>query len=116
MEPRSVVVDPSGGEWTMYSATQIPHVLRFLLSATDRHPGAQDPGDRAGRRRRVRRQARRHAEEWIAFAVSTKVNRPVKYTETRSESLLSAHHGRDMIQDITVTATRDGIVTGLSSS
>src|SRR6185369_2788951 len=43
----------------------------------------------------------------------TKVGRPVKYTETRSESLLSAHHGRDVIQDITVTARRDGTVTGL---
>jgi carbon-monoxide dehydrogenase large subunit len=114
MEPRSVVVDPSGGEWTMYSATQIPHVLRFLLSATTGTPEhkirviAPDVGGGFGGKLAAT------PEEWIAFAVSTKVNRPVKYTETRSESLLSAHHGRDMIQDITVTATRDGIVTGLS--
>jgi carbon-monoxide dehydrogenase large subunit len=37
----------------------------------------------------------------------------VKWTETRSESLLSAHHGRDQIQDITITAKRDGTVTAL---
>ena len=37
----------------------------------------------------------------------------MKYTETRSESMVSAHHGRDVIQDITLTARRDGTVTGL---
>ena len=36
----------------------------------------------------------------------------MKWTETRSESLLSAHHGRDQIQDITIAAKRDGTVTG----
>jgi carbon-monoxide dehydrogenase large subunit len=37
----------------------------------------------------------------------------VKWTESRSESLMSAHHGRDQIQDITLTAKKDGTVTGL---
>ena len=32
--------------------------------------------------------------------VARKLGKPVKWTETRSESLLSAHHGRDQIQDI----------------
>lgn len=113
MEPRSVIVDPSGGEWTVYSATQIPHIVRFLLAATTGTPEhkirviAPDVGGGFGGKLAVT------PEEWIAFAVSTKVGRPVKYTETRSESLLSAHHGRDMIQDITLTARRDGTITGL---
>ena len=34
MEPRSVVVDPTGEQMTMWSATQIPHILRFALAAT----------------------------------------------------------------------------------
>ena len=34
MEPRSVVVDPTGEQISMWSATQIPHILRFLLAAT----------------------------------------------------------------------------------
>jgi carbon-monoxide dehydrogenase large subunit len=37
----------------------------------------------------------------------------VKFTESRSESLMSAHHGRDQIQDITLTANRDGTFTAL---
>src|SRR5690348_6594693 len=105
---------PSADQLTIWSATQIPHILRFLLAATTGTPEhkirviAPDVGGGFGGKLAAT------PEEWIAFAVSTKVNRPVKYTETRSESLLSAHHGRDMIQDITLTANRDGIVTGLS--
>src|SRR4029079_9592268 len=38
MEPRSVVVDPTNGEMTLSSATQIPHILRFLLAATTGTP------------------------------------------------------------------------------
>ncbi|HEY3261202.1 MAG TPA: molybdopterin cofactor-binding domain-containing protein, partial [Pseudonocardiaceae bacterium] len=34
MEPRSVVVDPTGEQLTMWSATQIPHVLRVMLALT----------------------------------------------------------------------------------
>jgi len=37
----------------------------------------------------------------------------VKYTETRSESLVSGHHGRDQYQTITLAATKDGTVTAL---
>ena len=37
----------------------------------------------------------------------------MKYTETRSESLVSGHHGRDQWQRLTLAATKDGKVTGL---
>lgn len=113
MEPRSVLVDPSGGEWTIYSATQIPHILRFLLAATTGTPEhkirviAPDVGGGFGGKLAVT------PEEWIAFAAANRVGRPVKYTETRSENMVSAHHGRDLIQDITLHAKRDGTVTGL---
>ena len=57
MEPRSVIVDPTGEQITMWSATQIPHILRFAAGRDHRDPRVQDPGDRAGRRRWLRRQA-----------------------------------------------------------
>jgi carbon-monoxide dehydrogenase large subunit len=41
------------------------------------------------------------------------VQKPVKYTETRSESLMAAHHGRDQWQKVTLAAEKDGTVTGL---
>ncbi len=113
MEPRSVIVDPSGGEWTVYSATQIPHILRFLLAATTGTPEhkirviAPDVGGGFGGKLAVT------PEEWIAFAAANRIGRPVKYTESRSENMVSAHHGRDLIQDLTLYAKRDGTVTGL---
>jgi carbon-monoxide dehydrogenase large subunit len=113
MEPRSTVVQPSGDAVTMWSATQIPHVLRTLLAATLGIPEhkirviAPDVGGGFGGKIAVA------PEEVICLLVARALNKPVKYTESRSESLMAAHHGRDQIQDITITAKRDGTVTGL---
>jgi carbon-monoxide dehydrogenase large subunit len=113
MEPRSVVVDPSGDQYTMWSATQIPHVLRFLLSVVTGTPEhkvrvvAPDVGGGFGGKLQVT------PEELITFVAARRLGKPVKYTESRSDSLLSAHHGRDVIQDIEVAARRDGTVLGL---
>ncbi|MEZ5097105.1 MAG: xanthine dehydrogenase family protein molybdopterin-binding subunit [Nocardioides sp.] len=113
MEPRSVVVDPTGEQLTMWSATQIPHILRFALAATTGVPEskvrviAPDVGGGFGGKLQVT------PEEWIAWAVARRIAKPVKYTETRSESLLSGHHGRDQWQRLTLAATKDGTVTGL---
>jgi carbon-monoxide dehydrogenase large subunit len=49
----------------------------------------------------------------LCVLLAQKLRKPVKWTETRSESMLTAHHGRDQIQDLTITAKRDGTVTGL---
>jgi aerobic carbon-monoxide dehydrogenase large subunit len=113
MEPRSVVVDPTGEQITVWSATQIPHILRFALAATTGVSEskirviAPDVGGGFGGK------LQQTPEEMIAFAVARRLAQPVKYTETRSESLLSAHHGRDQIQRLTLAATKDGRVTGL---
>ncbi|HET8658729.1 MAG TPA: xanthine dehydrogenase family protein molybdopterin-binding subunit, partial [Micromonosporaceae bacterium] len=113
MEPRSVVVNPGPGEWTMWSATQIPHILRLMLALLTGVPEHQirvvapDVGGGFGGKLQVT------PEEMITFFAAERVGRPVKYTETRSDTMVSAHHGRDMIQDITLSARRDGTVTGL---
>jgi len=48
----------------------------------------------------------------LCLAVAQKLGKPVKWTETRSESLLAAHHGRDQIQDLVMSAKKDGTITG----
>jgi carbon-monoxide dehydrogenase large subunit len=113
MEPRSVVVDPTGEQITMWSATQIPHITRFLLAATTGVPEskirviAPDVGGGFGGKLQTT------PEEWITFLAARRLGKPVKYTETRSESLMAAHHGRDQWQKLTLAATKDGTVTGL---
>jgi carbon-monoxide dehydrogenase large subunit len=113
MEPRSVVVDPTGDQYTIWSATQIPHILRFLMSVVTGTPEhkvrviAPDVGGGFGGKLQVT------PEELIAFIAAKRTGKPVKYTESRSDSLMSAHHGRDMIQDLELAAQRDGTVLGL---
>jgi aerobic carbon-monoxide dehydrogenase large subunit len=113
MEPRSVVVDPTGEQFTMWSATQIPHILRLMLALTLGVPEhkvrviAPDVGGGFGGKLQVT------PEEVITFLVARRMGKPAKYTESRTESVQSAHHGRDQIQKLTLAARRDGTVTGL---
>jgi carbon-monoxide dehydrogenase large subunit len=113
MEPRSVVCDPTGEQLTLWSATQVPHIVRTMMAMTLGIPEhkirviAPDVGGGFGGKLQMT------PEEVIAVLIARRLGKPVKYTESRSESLMAAHHGRDQIQDITITANRDGTVTGL---
>ena len=113
MEPRSTVVDPNGEQLTMWSATQVPHILKTMTALTVGLPEhkirviAPDVGGGFGGKIGVL------PEEILTLLVAQRLHKPVKWTETRSECMLTAHHGRDQIQDLTLTAKRDGTVTGL---
>ena len=113
MEPRSVVCDPTGEQTTVWSATQIPHILRLMLALTcgisesKLRVIAPDVGGGFGGKLQVT------PEEVVTLVVARRLARPCKYTETRSESLLAGHHGRDQIQKLTLAAKQDGTVTGL---
>ncbi|HSR84612.1 MAG TPA: xanthine dehydrogenase family protein molybdopterin-binding subunit [Streptosporangiaceae bacterium] len=114
MEPRSVVAQWISDEVTVWSATQIPHVLRFALSAFFGIPEqnvrviAPDVGGGFGSKLQVT------AEEVLAVLASRKVGKPVKWTESRTEGNLTVHHGRDQWQQIKIAADRDGRIRGLS--
>ena len=113
MEPRSVVVQPQGDNYTMWSSTQVPHILRIMLAMVTGVPEhklrvvAPDVGGGFGGKLQVT------PEEVISLLVARRLGKPVKWTETRSESLMTAHHGRDQIQYIDIAADREGNVKGL---
>ncbi|WP_407441717.1 xanthine dehydrogenase family protein molybdopterin-binding subunit [Rhodococcus sp. (in: high G+C Gram-positive bacteria)] len=113
MEPRSVVVDPTAPQTTMWSATQVPHILKLMLAMTLGIPEhtlrviAPDVGGGFGGKLQVT------PEEVLTLLISRRLRKPLKYTETRSESMMAGHHGRDQIQKLTIAARRDGTVTGL---
>lgn len=113
MEPRSTVVDPTGDQMIVWSATQVPHILRFAIAATTGIPEskvrviAPDVGGGFGGKLQTT------PEEFAAIAVARKLGKPCKFTETRSETMVSAHHGRDQWQKLTLSAEKDGTVTGL---
>jgi aerobic carbon-monoxide dehydrogenase large subunit len=113
MEPRATVAAMVGDEITLWSATQIPHVLRFLIAAVLGIPEqnirviAPDVGGGFGSKLQVT------AEEFLAVLLTRKLGRPVKWTESRSEGNMAVHHGRDQIQRIKIAADRDGRIRGL---
>jgi aerobic carbon-monoxide dehydrogenase large subunit len=113
MEPRAVVASWNGDDVTLWSSTQIPHVLRFALGAFFGIPEqsirviAPDVGGGFGSKLQVT------AEEVLAVLVSRRVGKPVKWTESRSEGNLTVHHGRDQWQRIGIAADRDGRIRGL---
>ncbi len=111
MEPRSTVVDPTGDQITIWSSTQIPHILRTMIALSQGIAEeslriiAPDVGGGFGGKLQVT------PEEIATLMVARKLRKPAKYTETRSETMQAAHHGRDQIQHLTMAARKDGTIT-----
>ncbi len=114
MEPRATVATSVGDEVTLWSATQIPHVTRVLLALTTGIPEqnirviAPDVGGGFGSKLEF------IAEEVLTVLAASKTGRPVKWAESRSESSMASHHGRDQLQRIKIAADADGRIRGLS--
>ena len=115
IEPRGVLAEPSpaSGELTLYSATQIPHILRTTLSMVTGIPEAKlrvvapDVGGGFGSKLNV------YAEEALAIVLARRLGRPVKWIEERSENYLATIHGRDVVQEIELAATEEGKITAV---
>ena len=112
IEPRGVLVQPAPaqGEFTLWSATQIPHVLRVTLALTTGVSEsklrviAPDVGGGFGSKLNV------YAEEALLLVLARRLGSPVKWIEDRSEGYLATIHGRGMIQDMELAATEEGKV------
>lgn len=50
-------------------------------------------------------------EEMLLGALAKQVGRPLRWRETRSESMMALVHGRGQVQRVTIGGTRDGKVT-----
>jgi carbon-monoxide dehydrogenase large subunit len=112
MEPRSVLCEPnvSQGEYTLWTASQIPHFIRTFLTIELGIPEAKmrviapDVGGGFGSK------LEHYGEEAICVAVARKLARPIKWTEERAEGYVATIHGRDMYQEIELAATREGVL------
>ena len=115
MEPRSAIADwnAGAGELTFYNTTQNPHIVRFMISATQGIPEnkirvlARDVGGGFGSKIPY------YAGDALTIFASRKLKRPVRWTEDRRENYVATIHGRDQIIDVEMGADRDGKVTGL---
>jgi aerobic carbon-monoxide dehydrogenase large subunit len=115
MEPRAIaaVPQPFGGDITLYSATQVPHILKVMTALTLGIPEHQmrvvapAVGGGFGSKLNV------YAEELLCVALSRAHNLPVRWVEERTENTMATIHGRGQIQDIELAADADGRLTGL---
>jgi carbon-monoxide dehydrogenase large subunit len=115
METRGVVAEyrKADKSLTLWSSSQIPHLLRNILAALVGLPQHQvrvivpEVGGGFGSKLNV------YPEELVAAFASMKTGRSVKWIEDRSENMAVTIHGRDQIDYIEVAATRDGKITGL---
>lgn len=110
MEPRGVLAVPSpiGGEITLYSATQVPHILKVMMAATTGIPEqkirviAPAVGGGFGAKLNI------NPDESLALVLANKLGRAVRWTETRSEAAGSTHQGRAQLQHVELAADADG--------
>jgi carbon-monoxide dehydrogenase large subunit len=115
MEPRAVVAvpQPFGGDITLYSATQIPHVLKVMTAITLGIPEHQlrvvapAVGGGFGAKLDV------YAEEMLCVALARKLGTPVRWNETRSENTVASIQGRGQIQHIELAADSNGKLTAI---
>jgi carbon-monoxide dehydrogenase large subunit len=112
MEPRAVTVAPEGDGFTVWVSTQTPHIVKHFVAKGTGIPEdrlrviAPDVGGGFGGKFF-------YAEEVVAVLAARELNRPVAWTATRSEDFQTTFHGRAVIQDVTVAATRGGQITAL---
>ena len=118
MEPRGVVAVPAphNGDMTLYSSTQIPHVLKVMAALTLGIPEqklrviAPSVGGGFGCKLNV------YAEEIICMALAQRHGVPVRWTEGRTEAAVSTIQGRAQRQTIELASDADGKLTAVRAT
>ena len=116
MEPRSAIgeFDRATGDLTLWTTSQNPHLIRLLLAAftlgVPEHKlrvVAPDVGGGFGSK------IFHYAEDFTVLWAARKIGRPVKWTNTRTESFQSDAHGRDHVTHVELALDKDGKFLGL---
>ena len=110
MEPRGVLAEYSrpDGTMTVWLSSQSPHFVRLFLAGALSIPEnkirviSPDVGGGFGSK------ISPYSEDWLVPAAAKMSGRPVKWIETRTESLQTTTHGRGQVFDIEAGAKKDG--------
>ncbi len=116
MEPRAAVAqwNSASEEMTVWTTSQNPHPIRLLLSAftlgipeNKLRVISPDVGGGVGSK------IFHYPEEVIVPWVARKINRPVKWVATRTESSITDSQGRDHVTKCKMAFKKDGTITGV---
>ncbi|MFL5880885.1 MAG: xanthine dehydrogenase family protein molybdopterin-binding subunit, partial [Actinomycetota bacterium] len=113
LEPNAAVAVPTGDGLLLYAPCQAPFWVRDTVAEVL----GMDPervrvvvpavGGAFGARIVT------YPEQVVVAALARRLGRPVRYVESRSETMLAMTHGRAQVQEVELAATRDGRITGL---
>jgi len=115
MEGRGVLARyyPGEQELTIWSSTQIPHLLRTQLALMIGMPENKlrvitpEVGGGFGSKLNV------YAEEALLGWISMQLGKPVKWIEGRRENIQATIHGRGQVGYVEIGCNNDGTITGL---
>jgi aerobic carbon-monoxide dehydrogenase large subunit len=115
MEPRGCVASWNAGDssLTLWTSTQIPHLIRTLLPGLIRIPEnklrvvAPEVGGGFGSKLNL------YPEEVVVSHLAMRFGRPVKWIESRRENAAATIHGRDQIGDHEIAIRKDGTVLAI---
>jgi carbon-monoxide dehydrogenase large subunit len=115
MEPRGVIADYEGFDkkLTIWLSSQSPHFIRLFVSGSMGLKESQvrvispDVGGGFGSK------ISPYPEDYLVPALSRIAERPVKWIETRTESIQNATHGRGQFYDVEVAAKKDGTLLAM---
>ncbi len=117
MEPRGVVAqwNPGAQPLTLWSSTQIPHMLRSRLAEMLKlgenriRVIAPEVGGGFGCKVNV------YGEEALVAYLAMTLGRPVKWIERRRENFAATTHGRDQIAYLEVAVRNDGTILAMKA-
>jgi aerobic carbon-monoxide dehydrogenase large subunit len=110
MEPRGVLAEysRSDGSLTVWLSSQSPHFVRLFLAGAMGIPETRirvispDVGGGFGSK------ISPYSEDWLVPAASKLSGHPVKWIESRTESLQTTTHGRGQVFEVEAGAKKDG--------
>ncbi|HUY73169.1 MAG TPA: xanthine dehydrogenase family protein molybdopterin-binding subunit [Candidatus Dormibacteraeota bacterium] len=115
MEPRGVLAEYSHPDqsMTIWMSSQNPHFIRLFLAGALGMPETRirvispDVGGGFGAK------ISPYSEDYLVPAAAKLSGRPVKWIETRTESIMTTTHGRGQIFDVEAGAMKDGTLVAL---
>jgi aerobic carbon-monoxide dehydrogenase large subunit len=117
METRGAIgrYDPATQEYTLWTTSQAPHVMRLLITAfvlgvPEHKMRVISPNVGGGFGQKIFCYNDMVFTLWASRKLG---GRPVKFVEDRSENYQYSTHGRDHVTDAEIAGNRDGTITGL---
>lgn len=115
METRGVVakVDEITGRLTVWTSTQVPHLVRAVLAELlsipegDIRVVAPDVGGGFGLKCHV------FPEELIVAALACKLKRPIRWIEDRRENLVASYHAQEEQISVALALSKEGDLQGI---